>query len=53
MAHSPHYEKIKTYFNNYLNHTKPAWTEAMVRNAAGRWLTAAEVDEILEGGVNG
>lgn len=41
MEHSPKYEKVKDYYDNGF------WTAQMVRNAAGRWITAAEVDEIL------
>lgn len=53
MEHSKNFEKVKGYFENFLNHLKPAWNEEMVRNAEGKWLAPWEVEEILEGGVNG
>ena len=41
MKHSPKFEKVKNYYDNGL------WTAQMVRNAVGRWITAAEAEEIL------
>lgn len=41
MSRSQKFEKVKNYFE------KGLWTEAMVRNAAGRWITKAEAEEII------
>lgn len=38
---SAKFDKVKGYFDRGL------WTEAMVRNAAGRWITEAEAEEII------
>ena len=35
------FEKVKHYYENGL------WTEQMVLNAIGRWITQEEADEIL------
>lgn len=40
MEHSAKYEKVKGYYDNGL------WTEEMVRNAAGRWITEKEFIQI-------
>lgn len=42
--HSPRYE---TVLNWYL---KGLWTEVMVENAVGKWITEAEKAEIIEEG---
>ncbi len=42
MEHSPRFERVKLYYERGL------WTEAMVRNAVGRWITQEEAAEILE-----
>jgi len=39
---SAKFDKVKDYFN------KGLWTAQMVRNAAGRWITAEEADEIID-----
>lgn len=41
MEHSKKFTTVKGYYDHGL------WTEAMVRNAVGRWITAEEADEIL------
>lgn len=41
MEHSKKFTTVKGYYENGL------WTEAMVRNAVGRWLTEAEAEEII------
>lgn len=41
---SAKYETVKKYYE------KGLWTEAMVRNAVGRWITEKECEEILGGG---
>lgn len=41
--HSPKFEKVLNYFKNGL------WTEKMVRNAIGRWITEDEANEIING----
>ena len=38
---STKYEKIKSY------HELGLWNKQMVRNAAGRWITEAEAEDIL------
>ncbi len=40
---STKYETVKKYYE------KGLWTEKMVRNAVGRWITAEECEEILGG----
>lgn len=40
MEHSEKFEKVRTYYKNRL------WTEAQVRNAVGKWITAEEFTEI-------
>ena len=37
---SPHYKKVKDYFDRKL------WTEQMVINAVGKWITIDEAKEI-------
>ena len=39
--HSPNFDKVKKYFEDKL------WSKKMVEDAAGRWITAAEVKEII------
>ena len=39
---SARYNKVKHYYDAGF------WTEAMVRNAVGRWITEAEAAEILK-----
>lgn len=41
MMHSQKFNRVKGYYDRGL------WTAEMVRNAAGRWITEAEVKEIL------
>ena len=43
MERSKKFETVKGYYD------KGLWTEAMVRNAVGRWITEAEADEIISG----
>ncbi len=43
MSKSTKYDKVKGYYD------KGLWTESMVRNAVGRWITAEEADEIISG----
>ena len=38
--HSKNFEKVKTYHDDKL------WSEKMVYNAVGRWITAEEYKEI-------
>lgn len=40
-THSPKYDKVLNYY------TRGLWNETMVRNAAYKWLTPDEVEEIL------
>lgn len=42
MRHSKKYNTVKEYYN------KGLWTEEMVRNAVGRWISEDEADEIIE-----
>lgn len=43
MEHSKKFKTVKGYYD------KGLWTEVMVRNAVGRWLTDAEAEEIITG----
>lgn len=43
MEHSKKFNTVKSYFD------KGLWTEAMVRNAVGRWITEGEAEEIIGG----
>ena len=43
MERSKKFNTVKGYFD------KGLWTEAMVRNAVGRWITEAEAEEIITG----
>jgi len=43
MEHSKKYNTVKGYYDRGL------WTERMVRNAVGRWITEAEAEEIITG----
>ena len=43
MEHSKKFKTVKGYYD------KGLWTEAMVRNAVGRWITAEEAEEIING----
>ena len=43
MEHSAKFEKIKGYYDAGF------WTDEMVRNATGRWITKDEADEIVNG----
>ena len=47
MERSKKFETVKGYYD------KGLWTEAMVRNAVGRWITAEEADEITGGAAEG
>lgn len=38
---SKKFDRVKGYYD------KGLWTEEMVRNAVGRWITADEAEEIL------
>lgn len=40
MEHSEKYEKVSTYYKNGV------WTEKMVYNAVGKWITSDEYKEI-------
>lgn len=40
--HSARYETVERYYK------KGLWTESMVRNAVGKWITEAEMAEILK-----
>lgn len=46
MEHSKNFDKVKTYYENYINGKRPFWSKANVRNAVGRWITAEEYKEI-------
>lgn len=39
--HSQKFDRVKVYYD------KGLWTDDMVRNAVGRWITADEAEEIL------
>lgn len=39
--HSKRFDKVKKYYDDGL------WTEEMVRNAIGRWITEEEAEEIV------
>lgn len=41
--HSAKYERVKGYYD------KGLWTADMVKNAAGRWITPEEAEEIIGG----
>lgn len=41
MKHSVKFPLVKDYYE------KGLWTEQMVRNAVGKWITEAEAQEIL------
>ena len=41
--HSAKFEKVMGYYDRGL------WTEEMVRNAVGKWITEAEAGEIVNG----
>lgn len=43
MEHSKKFQTVKDYYDRNL------WTEAMVRNAVGRWITETEAEEIIGG----
>lgn len=43
MEHSKKFNTVKGYFD------KGLWTENMVRNAVGRWITEGEAEEIITG----
>ncbi len=43
MSKSAKFDKVKSYYD------KGLWTERMVRNAVGRWITADEANEIISG----
>ncbi len=43
MSKSAKFDKVKGYYD------KGLWTESMVRNAVGRWITVEEADEIISG----
>lgn len=43
MDHSAKFEKVKGYYDSGL------WTESMVRNAIGKWITEDEADDIIYG----
>lgn len=43
MEHSKKFSTVKGYYD------KGLWTEVMVRNAVGRWITEAEAEEIVTG----
>ena len=38
--HSKNFEKVKTYYDTGM------WSKAKVKNAVGKWITAAEYEEI-------
>ena len=40
MTHSKNFQKVKNYYDNGL------WNKQMVRNVVGKWITAAEYEEI-------
>lgn len=40
---SAKYHRVKDYFD------KGLWNKEMVRNAAGRWITETEAEEIISG----
>ncbi len=43
MEHSPKFNTVKAYYDAH------RWTEKMVLNAVGKWITEAEAEEILHG----
>lgn len=42
MEHSANYEKVKHYYDYGM------WSAARVEAAVGKWITAAEAEEIME-----
>jgi hypothetical protein len=44
MEHSPNFDKVKDYYDRGL------WPAERVEKAVGKWLTAEEAEEILNGG---
>lgn len=47
MEYSKKFQLVKDYYDCGL------WTEDMVRNAVGRWITKLEEEEIVRGEVSG
>lgn len=43
MERSAKFDKVKSYYDAKL------WTESMVRNAVGKWITEDEADDIIYG----
>ena len=44
---SEHFELVKYYYDNYLNHTTPSWDLNRVRKAVEKkWITAKEFKTI-------
>ena len=44
--HSKNFDKVKTYYDNYLAGVKPSWDKERVRNVVGKWITPDEYEEI-------
>lgn len=44
--HSANYEKVKSYYDNFLAGKKPQWDKNRVHNAVGKWITEEEYQEI-------
>ena len=44
--HSKNFEKVKTYYLNYLEGVTPSWDLAKVHAAVGKWITEEEFKEI-------
>lgn len=43
--HSKNFTKVKNYYNSYYNGRR-MWTQKMVYNAVGKWITADEYKDI-------
>lgn len=45
--HSKNFEKVKTYYQNYLEGVSPSWDRDKVHAAVGKWITPEEYREIV------
>lgn len=46
MEHSKNFEKVKTYYENFLKGVSPSWSLARVKSAVFKWITPNEYKEI-------
>ena len=46
-THSKNFDKVKGYYDEYIeSNGKKGWSKARVKVAVGKWITAAEYEEI-------